>query len=277
MKITIMGSAAAEAVPSLWCDCECCRQARRNGGRDIRRRTGYYLDDDTLIDFGPDIFWQSVEFGVDWTKLKRIIITHQHDDHLQPTEISWRRRGFAKDPKPLVIYGSPEIEPYFLDVMLAINPAFKLESLPGTTFRTVPVGEPVMADDLEIFSIPAAHGAKDSRNYLLTRGGKSLLIAHDTGFWSEEAWAVMAGRSADAVIFDGTCALVYPDLERGHMGANTGVRFRDELVKRGMLKPDGRAIVNHFSHNGNSLQSELEAFFTPHGIEVAYDGKVVEL
>ena len=277
MKITFMGSAAAEAVPSLWCDCTYCRQARRNGGKDIRRRTSYYLDDDTLIDFGPDIFWQSVEFGVDWTKLERVIFTHQHDDHCQPTEINWRRPGFVKKVKPVTLYGSPEIVPYFLRVMRAINPAYELSCLPETTFHTIPNGEPVMAGDLEIFSIPANHGAKDARNYLLSRGGKSVLIAHDTGFWTEEAWKTMAGRTADAVIFDGTCSIVYPDQDQGHMGANCGVRFRDELLKRGMLKPDGKAIVNHFSHNGNALQADLEAFFLPHGIEVGYDGKVIEL
>ena len=61
------------------------------------------------------------------------------------------------------------------------------------------------------------------------------------------------------------------------MGAAVGVRFRDELLKRGILKKDGLAIVNHFSHNGNSLQADLEAYFAPHGIEVGYDGKVIDL
>ena len=66
MRITILGSAAAEAVPSLWCQCEVCRQARQNGGKDLRRRTSYLIDQDTMIDFGPDAFWQSIAFGIDW-------------------------------------------------------------------------------------------------------------------------------------------------------------------------------------------------------------------
>ena len=65
MRIQILGSAAAEAVPALWCECECCEYARKHGGKDIRRRCSYWVDDDTLADFGPDANWQSVACGID--------------------------------------------------------------------------------------------------------------------------------------------------------------------------------------------------------------------
>ncbi len=37
MKLKILGSAAAEGVPALFCVCPVCQAARENGGRDIRR------------------------------------------------------------------------------------------------------------------------------------------------------------------------------------------------------------------------------------------------
>ena len=38
MKLVFLGTAAAEAIPALWCGCNICREARRRGGKDIRRR-----------------------------------------------------------------------------------------------------------------------------------------------------------------------------------------------------------------------------------------------
>ena len=58
MILKVLGSAAAEAVPALWCECDTCRVARKNGGKDIRRRSSYLLDKDTIIDFGPDAFYR---------------------------------------------------------------------------------------------------------------------------------------------------------------------------------------------------------------------------
>ena len=276
MRIRILGSAAAEAVPSLWCQCEVCRVARQNGGKDLRRRTSYIIDEDTMIDFGPDAFWQTWDAGVLWEDLKQIIFTHQHSDHCNPVELGWRRKGFAQNAPALTIYGSPEIRKYCESIMGKTDMK-SVDLWPDTTWVEPENGVPLQAHNMEIFSIPARHSAEDARNYILTRDGKSLLIAHDSGFWTEEAWNTIAGRTVDCVIFDGTCALKFADVEEGHMGAAVGVRFRDELLKRGILKKDGLAIVNHFSHNGNSLQADLEAYFTPCGIEVGYDGKIIDL
>ncbi|MBR4222457.1 MAG: hypothetical protein IKR81_14960 [Victivallales bacterium] len=56
MRLRILGSAAAEGWPAMFCSCPACQKARANGGKDLRRRTAYLLDEDTLIDYGPDIY-----------------------------------------------------------------------------------------------------------------------------------------------------------------------------------------------------------------------------
>ena len=72
MKLTFLGTAAAEGMPALWCECPTCAEAKKLGGKEIRRRCSYLLDGDTLIDFGPDAFWQSIEFNIDLTAIDRI-------------------------------------------------------------------------------------------------------------------------------------------------------------------------------------------------------------
>jgi phosphoribosyl 1,2-cyclic phosphate phosphodiesterase len=87
LRLTILGSAAAEGVPALFCDCPTCHEARRRGGRDLRRRTTY-LWEDVLVDLGPDLLSQTLAFGLDLAPLRHALITHTHGDHFLPESSS---------------------------------------------------------------------------------------------------------------------------------------------------------------------------------------------
>lgn len=39
MKLTFLGTSAAEGVPSLYCDCETCEKTRILKGKNIRKRS----------------------------------------------------------------------------------------------------------------------------------------------------------------------------------------------------------------------------------------------
>ncbi len=276
MNLRILGSAAAEAVPALWCECEYCRYAMAQGGRDWRCRTAYLLDSDTLVDFGPDAHLQVRNFGIDLTRIERIFYTHAHSDHCDPVELYWRRPGFSKVSRELALYGSRPVFDkitHFLhyDENVAVG---KLQ----VAIRELSAGVEVTAGDLTVLPVAANHAPELlPLNYFLSRGGKTVLIANDTGFWLEKSWQTAAGMQADCAIIDGTMGLVYADHRDGHMGARVVVEFRDELIRRGALKPQGRAIVNHFSHNGDCRHAKLEEFFAPHGIDVGFDGMNIEV
>ena len=55
VKITFLGTAAAEGYPNPFCRCENCEGARKVGGRALRKRASALIDDQLLIDFGPDL------------------------------------------------------------------------------------------------------------------------------------------------------------------------------------------------------------------------------
>ena len=44
----------------------------------------------------------------------------------------------------------------------------------------------------------------------------------------------------------------------------------------GVIDDNTLVAVNHFSHNGLGLHKDMEAFFNPQGIQVCYDGYVLE-
>ena len=51
MKIKFLGTAAAEAYPAMFCDCENCKKAESLGGKNIRTRSQALIENDMLIDF----------------------------------------------------------------------------------------------------------------------------------------------------------------------------------------------------------------------------------
>lgn len=277
MKLKFLGTAAAEAIPALWCECEVCRKAKKRGGREIRRRCGYLLDDDTLIDFGPDAFWQSIEFGIDLPEIRRIVFTHAHEDHLNPVDLYWRFSPcYSQVSKPLTVIGSRRI----FGQIIAYAGMANVSDFDTLHLRRVQAspGERLRDGDLELLPLRANHDPhSEPLIYVFTRGGKSILVANDTGWLSDESWKLLDGVKLDAAVIESTCGILYAQCREGHMGAETSLAFRKRLVESGSLAPDAPVAVNHFSHNGGANHDELVNYFAPHGIEVAWDGFTLEV
>ncbi len=268
MKLTLLGSAAAEGWPALFCECEACRKARERGGRDLRRRTAYCIDGEMLVDFGPDIYWQVVSFGVDLSEIRNILVTHSHEDHLSPIEFAWRRKGFSRVTSSLAVWGNSH------SLERIRNGSGMREHDLGMDLEEVAPGTEFEAGPYRVFALKASHAGHEEKalNYVIEREGSALLIGNDTGWWSEETWADIGKFRLDVAVLDCTYGLAAPEQRAWHLGAGAVVSMRDELRRRGALKAGARVIANHFSHNGGGSHQELCDWFAPHGIEVGYDG-----
>ena len=77
-----LGTGAAEGIPTPFCRCRVCENARKKGGKEVRMRSGFRVSRELLIDFGPDLFAGCVKTGTDLYDLKYLLITHTHEDHL---------------------------------------------------------------------------------------------------------------------------------------------------------------------------------------------------
>ena len=80
------GTGAAEGVPSPFCDCPMCNYAREHGGKDVRKRSCFRLGRNIMIDMGPDIFTQALQYG-SMCDIEHVLITHTHDDHFDFTAL----------------------------------------------------------------------------------------------------------------------------------------------------------------------------------------------
>ncbi len=267
MDILVCGTAAAEGWPAVFCRCEACRAARELGGRNVRSRAAYHVNQTVRVDFGPDSNLHMQKYGLDYSLLTHLLVTHSHEDHWYPRELSNRRKGFSKVPEtPLPIWGNAKVEAKFEAFREA-----SWEDLNLRFHRLKPWTPIPLAGDLSATPVLAAHDrSEECVNYLFEERGRSALLGHDTGWYDEPTWEFLSQRPLNVALID--CTYGSLDSQNAHLGCEAVIRARDELARRGALVPDARVVATHFSHNGAWLHEDLDRFFQPHGIQVAYDG-----
>lgn len=274
MKIQFLGTAAAEGIPALFCDCDVCKKVRLTGGKDVRSRCQTLLDDSLLIDFGPDTYHHCLTHGMNLFQVRDCIITHVHEDHFYPTDLGYLRRPFA------VV---PEDYPYFRvwgssDVGKLTEEIFARPNLRGEYHELKPY-VPTEIAGFTVTALKATHSTENPYVYLIEKEDKCLLYAHDSGIFPDETWDYLAGLKLhiDMISFDCTGGTEDDLSYRSHMCLGRNVRCRERLQSMGLVDDTTRCFVNHFSHNGKDvLWEDLEPQARAAGFEVTYDGLVTE-
>lgn len=95
MKVTVLGSAAAECIPALFCNCPTCKKAAEKGGKDIRTRAQVLVNEDLMIDWPADAYLHKLQSGADFSKIETLLVTHSHSDHFRPLDLCLRGSVFA--------------------------------------------------------------------------------------------------------------------------------------------------------------------------------------
>ena len=273
--ITLLGSAAAEGIPAIFCDCEICRKAWQNKGKDFRMRTAYAFNERIRIDFGPDNLAQEYRFKLHSEKLRHLFVTHAHGDHLAANSLCMRRPGFSRGyANPLNIYGKPAVFERIREDTRGLLNLLNLNLLPVTEFLPIELPE----EDMTFYPLPANHcqNPQEAVFYAVRHGNAWILIANDTGYYPEETWRWLAEQPIlfDIVISDASFGT--RDSREGHLGGRFVLAVKDRLTELKRINRKTRYIVTHFTHNCGALHKDLETCFHPHGIEVGYDGMILE-
>lgn len=287
MRLRFLGTAASEGFPDAFCDCENCRRARERGGTSLRRRSAALINDELLIDFGPDLMAAALMDGLSLAQIRYCLQTHEHSDHLDPTHFQSRSAGCA-------VYGTPRLQ-YFATrgAMAKVEAALGGKAAKGLTDPEVGerynlsahVVEPFQTFDAgpyRVHSVKADHDPEhlEALLYLIERDGRCLFYATDTGELPAETWAHLAklsgaGLQIHVVAMDHTFGM--QDRVRGHMNWQ---QFTEQIARlRGehLLADGARVFAHHLAHHSHPPHEELVDFAAQHGYEVAYDGLVVEV
>ena len=272
MKLTYLGTAAAEGLPALFCQCDNCRRARQLGGKNIRTRSQALVDDTLLIDLPPDTFLHQLYGGLRTDKIKSCIITHSHSDHLYAPDLEMRKKNFAilQDEFPFTIYADES--GYEMIQTMA-------ERCNVTQDRVKPVrifpGEAFEVEGYRVLPIRARHSPKTSPVvFVVEKDGKSLGYFHDTSALFDSGWEQLAQLEHPLALASLDCTEgTLPVNYIGHMNVALCVEFRDKLLSIGAADENTIFVLNHFSHNGeNTLYDDLAPIAEKKGFLVSYDG-----
>jgi len=289
VKITFIGTSAGEGYPGVWCECVNCRKARQWGGRNIRGNACSMIDDDFLIDFSAHFVAMAPRLGISPSKIEGLLVTHAHMDHFAPEFLEKRAmrlelRGLSDEEKmkhispnftelPLLhvfgnVYTRQKLyaQPFVMEQEQNTNIAFHLtetgvvQSFKDLTFT------PVRAQHTNIYGY--AH------SYIIERGGKTLLYASDTGGYDDDMMELVLSKKYDCIIMEGTFGLGAS--VDGHMSLEKNRRMLKLFNDHGVWKNGVNFHLTHICPHWTPPHDEYAAMLQEEGIEVAYDGKVIE-
>jgi len=280
MKFKYLGTAAAEGIPALWCNCDTCKKAISLGNKNIMSRSQAIIDDGLLVDFPPDTFMHVANMGKTLCDIENILITHIHDDHMYPMDMLYRRNGYAynvKYPKTNLI-----ASPYVIDFFKKeLTHYWYKEELIDNEYNFIAV-EPYKKYQISGYTIvpfEANHClGTGAYIYLISKDGKNILYGNDTGIFIEKVDEYL---SSHHIHID----LLSLDCTKGNTSATYTVHMSmnecDQVVKRfeklGIIDKSTKRYYTHFSHNCQMVYDELVIEAKKHDFEVAFDGLEINL
>lgn len=278
MTIRYLGTAAAEGLPAVFCNCPACLAARKAGGKNVRTRSQVLINSDFLIDFPMDAYMHALRYRLDLSAVRHVFITHSHMDHCYPQDLIMHGDPYAHamTSPDITVYGNSDVLDVFSEqTRREIKPSVR------ASIRLVELQpyRDVVADGYTVTPLPAVHTVGENCFvYLVRYAGKSYLHLNDTGILPDEVYDRLAEtvRRIDAVSFDCTYGFTRKGPGR-HMGAPDAAGELQKLYDRGLADRDTVRILTHFSHNGGLTHAQLCKRARPLGFKVAYDGYTVRL
>lgn len=281
MKIQYLGTAAAERIPAIFCNCPTCKKALELGGKNIMTHSQVLLDDTLLADFSSDTWQHFMRLGRTLESIGHLLITHSHSDHFSMDELLFRSGGMAKDvtAETLHIYASCDVLKIIED-RLAKCSEKKLAQMQGRLeTHLLQYFVPTEICGFTVTPLPAVHaGEENAMIFLIEKGGKTLFYGNDTGVFSTEIDDYLAKNKKHVDLLSLDCTKGnQPFTYAHHMSMAEGRTVADRFFEKGILDETSLLYYTHFSHNCMNVHDELEEIAKDYGFAITYDGFTIEI
>lgn len=278
MKITYLGTGAAEGFPAMFCNCAYCNNLRKTYPGFVRTRSQTLIDEKLCIDFPPEAYAHSLSGKLNLSSLRYALITHSHMDHFYAHDFILRGYKYAVlESDVLDIYGNEEVGKVFAECTAR---EMKPDVAEHTRFNLVRAYSSLKVGDYDILTLPAMHGtAEEALLYYIRRDGKGYLHLHDTGDLSPEAVAFLkeSGARADLVTYDCTFLEAAPVKGARHLCIEKVMDIAQNLKEAGVTDSGTVSVISHFSHNCNPTPERLAEVEKKYGVVAAYDGMTIDI
>lgn len=253
MKVTFLGTGTSSGVPIPTCACRVCTS---DDPRDRRLRPSVYLEwygAGVLIDAASDFREQALTHKIE--RVDAVLFTHAHADHVLGIDdlriFNWRQGGaIPAYGTALTLENVARMFWYVFDTKKSEN------TRPAIERRTIE-RQPFSLLGREIQPIPAMHGTLPILGY---RVG-SFAYLTDVSDLPEESVRLLDGL--DHLVLNALRPRPHPT----HLSI-------DQAVALARIVGAKQTWFTHMSHE--VLHAEVQAELPP-GVELAYDGLVLEL
>ncbi len=285
--IQFLGTCANNFFEIHQCEGENCAEARKLGGKNIRRAPALFIAPDILIDFTTYTETEMQNCHVQKGSIRNLIITHSHPDHFQPMAIG----DFASDlPHPLMVYGNITIN-NGLDFAAmykydnSIN-NFRMTQN-GSNMRTSSIvpGETFAVGNTQVTSVLANHMIDKKHlilqeqvlNFIFRRGEKTLFYGLDSSFILPQTFEILCKFQFDIVILDGTFGYLEIDPSKsGHQNFHMLEKTITQFRRSNLLKNDAIVVADHISQHHVQPYDKIVDELAERNITLAYDGMTLE-
>lgn len=253
-RFTVLGSGTSTGVPTVACECPTCTST---DPRDKRLRTSLLIQSETttvVVDTSSDFREQMLSRNV--LVIDGVVYTHHHFDHI----------GGFDDLRPYAFRSGNPVELFAMQetyqVLQSTFPyAFGLVESTGASIPNVNVtiidSESFAIGDLTFTPIPMRHGKS-----LRVNGYRVNNVAYctDTNHIPQSSLSLLMGL--EVLIIDGLRWDPHP----------THFTIREALSIVDIVRPQ-RTYLTHIAHQ---VQHAVDSAQLPNGVELAYDGLVIQ-
>ena len=254
MKITFLGTGTSQGIPVIACNCKVCSSPNP---KDKRLRTSVMFSFDgvnIVVDTGPDFRAQMLREKVD--DIEAILYTHNHKDHVAGLDDV--RPLCFKHNKEINIYAEkPVLDSLAKEFEYIFNPDFNYPGIPRVKAIKIDT-KPFKVAGKTIIPIRGLHYKLPVLGFRID----DVTYITDMNYISDEELNKV----------DGSKVLIINSLQKESHISHFKLSESIEIAKK--VNADKTFFI-HMSHTlgtHDAIQQEL-----PKGIELSYDGLIVEV
>lgn len=282
MKIKMLGTSAATSMPLPFCNCRVCNQARKNKGKDARKRASAVINNEMLIDLGPDLCTSANLYDINISKIKYLLQTHSHTDHFDGGHFVTRWSKYAtKNLEHLDIFCSMKTAQNMNHLIKENESSIdlfeeKYKKDMKYDLHILKHGEKIKYDNYTITAIDSKHDdTTDALIYVIEYENKNILYGTDLLEISKEAWRILEQIKLDLVILDQTYGIGFNS--GGHLDSGQVISVIHKMKEKHIINNDTEIYATHISHEGNDIHEIMEKEAIRNGYHIAYDGLEIEI